>query len=68
MTRKEAIQEINYLATIESVSFETMLKGSLMDFYECAGFWSDKVEEEVNAMTEDQLLDAYIDMRTPISE
>lgn len=59
MTRVEAINQANKLAVEWEMSFEETIKDLMIEFYECAGFYLEQIEDELAPMNKTELLEAF---------
>ena len=64
MTREKAIIEIKNLAVDYELKFEEAALESLYTFYEAAGFDRKVLETEFGYLNTEQLINAYIRMRS----
>ncbi len=64
MTRERAIMEIKNLAVDLDYKFEEAALESLYMFYADAGFNEERLEAEFGNLDTEQLIDAYIKMRS----
>lgn len=62
ITREERIAELNeMMQELEMTQRETLF-AILFDFYEAAGFEEDPLSAELSAMSDDELLEAYLNI------
>lgn len=60
--REERIAELNeMMQELEMTQRETLF-AILFDFYEVAGFWQEPLFRELSAMSDDDLMEAYLNI------
>lgn len=60
--REERIAELNEtMQELEMTQRETLF-AILSDFYEAAGFWQEPLFRELRAMSDDELMEAYLNI------
>lgn len=62
ITREERIAELNELMQELEMTQRETLFAILFDFYEAAGFWQEPLFRELSAMSDDELMEAYLNI------
>lgn len=60
--REERIAELNELMQEWEMTQRETLFAILFDFYEVAGFWREPLFKELSAMSDDELMEAYLNI------
>lgn len=60
--REERIAELNELIQEWEMTQRETLFAILFDFYEAAGFWREPLFKELSAMSDDELMEAYLNI------
>lgn len=60
--REERIAELNELMQEWEMTQRETLFAILFDFYEAAGFWREQLFKELSAMSDDELMEAYLNI------
>ncbi len=60
--REMLIAELNYLAQEWNCTFTEATRDMLYNFYEAAGFARERLDSEFGALSDDELLQAYLNI------